>query len=422
MPRTLIRDCRLFDGSGRGLYPADVLVEGNRIKAVASDRGQLAGDGAEVIDAAGRTLMPGMIEGHAHLSFVDVQRSTDLGDLPLEEHVLRTAYNARLLLDQGFTGAYSAAASKMRLDIVIRNEIEAGRLVGPRLRACSPEITVTGGLGDDRQLHQHRSSFGVVADGVDEILRIARTCLREGVDSIKINISGDSYGRIASVDATVMREDEVSAAVEVAHAVGRPVNAHCRANNSVKRAVRCGVDVIYHCEHADGEALDMLEGARDRIFVGPAIGLPVNAAKLHAQPGADPGLRRFHERTLEASVRTYVELRKRGVRVVTGGDYGFGITPQGTNARDIEHFVQLFGYSPAEALVCATRVGGEIMGMGDELGQVKPGYLADLLLVDGDPLADVRILQDASKLLLIMKNGELHKLDRAAFARRMAAE
>jgi imidazolonepropionase-like amidohydrolase len=166
----------------------------------------------------------------------------------------------------------------------------------------------------------------------------------------------------------------------------------------------------------------MLEAAKDRIFVGPAIGLPVNAVEANSRPGGDTGLRLHWERCLQESMRVYAEMRRRGVRVVIGGDYGFGVTPQGTNARDIEYFVKLFGYSPAEALVAATRTGGEIMEMGNELGQVKPGFLADLLLVDGDPLADVRILQDASRLLMIMKDGQPHKLDRPAFARRLAAE
>jgi len=111
-------------------------------------------------------------------------------------------------------------------------------------------------------------------------------------------------------------------------------------------------------------------------------------------------------------------MRKRGIRVVIGGDYGFDVTPQGANAKDLEHFVKLFGYSPSEALGCATRVGGELMGMGDELGQVREGYLADLLLVDGDPLADVSILQRQERLVGIMQNGEFHKLDREALARR----
>jgi imidazolonepropionase-like amidohydrolase len=418
MSRTIIRDCRVWDGSGKATFPADLLIEGERIRAVARNRGQLDGASAEVIEAAGMTLTPGLVEGHAHLSFGNAVASTDLGDLPPEEHTLLTARNAKTLLDQGFTSAYSAASAKLRLDIVIRNAIAAGQIPGPRLKACGPEITVTGGLGDERSAHMYRESFAVIADGPAEIVKWARLCCREGADSIKLNVSGDNLYRAAQAEMTVMSEAEIRAGVEVAHDFHRKVNCHCRAAESVKRAVRCGVDVIYHCEHADTEALDLLEGEKHRVFVGPAIGLPYAVRESLTAAGADPKLRELVERSLAAAVRTYEQMRKRGIRVVIGGDYGFDMTPQGTNARDIEHFVKLFGFSPNEALACTTRVGAALMDMGNELGQVREGYLADLLLVDGDPLADVSILQRQERLVAIMQNVNFHKLDREALARR----
>jgi imidazolonepropionase-like amidohydrolase len=418
MARILFRDCRVWDGSGAPAYPADVLIENDRIRAVATQRGQLDAAGAEVIEARGMTLMPGLVEGHAHLSFFDVARATDLGDTPPEEHTLKTAHNARLLLDHGFTSAYSAAASKLRLDVVIRNAIEAGEIPGPRLKACGPEITVTGGLGDERRPHQIRESFAIVGDGPLEIAKLARTCIREGVDSIKLNISGDDHTRTGALPRTVMSEEEVRAGVAVARDFGRRVNAHCRAAESVKRAVRCGVDVIYHCEHADTEALDMLEAAKDRVFVGPAIGL-LHAAVHEAPEGAiHAGIRHGIALGLAAAAETYREMNRRGIRVVIGGDYGFARTPQGENARDIAHFVNHLGYTPSEALVCATRFGAELMGLGDEAGQVREGFLADLLLVDGDPVADVGILPNRNRLVAILKSGAIHKLDRTALSQR----
>jgi len=364
----------------------------------------------EEIDATGLTLMPGLVEGHAHLSFGAAARNTDLGDIPPEEHVLLTMRNAALLLDHGFTSAYSAASAKLRLDVVVRNEIDAGRLPGPRIRAASPEITVTGGLGDECREHTERSSFGWVVDGPWEMTRTVRRCIRAGVDNVKINISGDDF-----VDAkggmTVMSEPEIVAAVETAHAFRRRVNCHARAAEAVKRAVRNGVDVIYHCEQADEEALDLLESQKDRIFIGPAIGLIHNT--LHeAQPfgvSYDDACKIGLAEVMECSQRTYEQVRRRGIRTVIGGDYGFAWTPQGTNARDIQHFVKLFGYSPSEALQCATRIGGELMGMKHELGLIKQGFIADLLLVRGDPLADVSVLQHAENLVVIMKDGRFHK-------------
>ncbi|MGO8914386.1 MAG: amidohydrolase family protein, partial [Stellaceae bacterium] len=411
MARTLFRNVTVWDGSGAAPFPGDVLVEGNRIRTLARKTGELPGDGALQIDGGGMTLMPGMVEGHAHLSFGGAQKNSDLGDIPPEEHTLLTMRNAKTLLDHGFTSAYSAASAKLRLDVVIRNEINAGRLPGPRLRAAGPELTVTAGLGDENRLHMLRDSFALVVDGPEEIAKATRICIREGADNIKINISGDDFVPAAKGGMTVMREAEVLSAVEVAHSFGKRVNSHSHSSGSVKRAVECGVDVIYHCEAADSEALDLLEAAKDRIFVGPAIGLIYNtlyegeAFGITKQVAHDLGM----HRVIDSSQRAYAEMRKRGIPVVIGGDYGFAWVPQGTNARDIAHFVSLFGYSPSEALQCATRVGGAIMGLGHELGLVKEGYLADLLLVAGDPLKDVTLLQHQKNLVVIMQDGRLYK-------------
>ncbi|WP_395676504.1 amidohydrolase family protein [Inquilinus sp.] len=423
MNRVIFRNAMVWDGSGADAFPGDVLVEGSRIRSVARTPGQLAADGAQSIDCKGRTLMPGLVEGHAHISFGGAINDSDLGNIPPEEHVLLTMRNAKTLLDHGFTSAYSAATSKLRLDVVIRNEIEAGRLPGPRIRAGSPEITVTGGLGDERKQHMYYESFGMIADGPEEIARAVRLCCREGVDNIKINISGDDLGPKAGGGATVMREDEVRMAVAVARDFGKKINCHARAAESVKRAVRCGVDVIYHCESADEEAIDMLEAAKDRIFVGPAIGI-IYATLHEGEPFGftrEFALNIGMQRVLDTSRAVYQELRKRGVRVLIGGDYGFAQTPQGQNGRDLKHFVDLLGYSPSEALVCGTRIGGEVMGLKGELGEVKDGYIADLLLVDGDPLQDLDMMVHEKNLLVIMKDGALYKDSSAVLSRSQGA-
>jgi imidazolonepropionase-like amidohydrolase len=413
----------VWDGSGRASFPGEVRVEGNRIVAVAAGNERLPRDGATEVDAAGATLMPGLVEGHAHIGYRGEHTFADIGAIPPEEHTLISMHNARILLDAGFTSAFSGAAAKLRLDVVIRNEIDAGRIPGPRFRAASPEITSTAGLGDIRQVHQDRESVVLYADGVEEMRRMCRRCIREGVDQIKINISGDNFVLRARGERTIMFDDEIAAAVDVARAHGAMVLAHARTAESVKRAVRAGVDVIYHADYTDEEGLDLLEAARDRVFLGPAIGFTWGAAHEAAAWGMDAAAvaeRGLPER-LESAARVYGEALRRGIRVVIGGDYGFPWTPQGRQARDITHFVDLFGYSPGEALTCATRVGGELMGMGDDLGLVRPGFLADLLLVRGDPLADVRVLQDPGNLLAIMQDGKFHKAPDPAGAGRVAA-
>ena len=411
MNRVLFRGASVWDGSGAPAFPADVLVEGTRIKAIGRAPNRLAPEGATIIEARGRTLMPGLVEGHAHISFGGAVNDSDLGNIPPEEHVLLTVRNAKTLLDHGFTSAYSAATSKLRLDVVIRNAVNAGEFPGPRIRAASPEITVTGGLGDERKAHMYYESFGMIADGKEEIAKAVRLCCREGVDNIKVNISGDDLSPAAHGGLTVMREEEVQTAVNVARDFGKKINCHARAAESVKRAIRCGVDVIYHCESADEEAIDMLESAKDRIFVGPAIGIIYSTLYEGEKFGffRDSEVGRKMQRTIDTTAEVYTELRKRGVRVLIGGDYGFAQSPQGDNARDLKHFVDLLGFSPNEALQCGTRIGGQVMGLGTELGQVKEGYLADLLLVNGDPLEDIDLVVHEKNLHVIMKEGSVYK-------------
>jgi imidazolonepropionase-like amidohydrolase len=411
MKPILFRGASVWDGSGALAFPADVLVENGRIKAIARMASRLSTEGTTVIEARGRTLMPGLVEGHAHISFGGAVNDSDLGNIPPEEHVLLTVRNAKTLLDHGFTSAYSAATSKLRLDVVIRNAVNAGQFPGPRIRAASPEITVTGGLGDERKAHMYYESFGLIADGKEELTKAVRLCCREGVDNIKVNISGDDLSPAAHGGLTVMREEEVQTAVNVARDFGKKVNCHARAAESVKRAVRCGVDVIYHCESADEEAIDMLESVKDRIFVGPAIGI-IYSTLYEGEPFGfyrDSEVGRKMQRTIDNTAAVYTELRKRGVRILIGGDYGFAQSPQGDNARDLKHFVDLLGFSPSEALQCGTRIGGQVMGLANELGQIKEGYIADLLLVDGDPLEDLDLVVHEKNLHVIMKEGSLYK-------------
>ena len=422
--RVLFTNVSILDSTGAEPYAGEVLVEGNRIKSVAKGGG-IAPDGADVVDGGGGTLMPGLIESHAHISFCDVSSLEALGDMPPEEHTLATMKYARIMLDQGFTALFSAAAAKPRLDVVIRNAIDAGDIPGPRMRAASPELTVTGGLGDVRRAHMYRETFAICCDGADEFRKVSREMCREGVDTLKINPSGDEFVPFARAHQTVMNEDEVAAVCEVAQSRGKTTAAHARSAGSVKICARQGVDVIYHATLCDEEALDMLEARKDDIFVGPAIGIMY--ATAHGE-GAGWGIGKDHPvaidfmRELEMCIESMKALKKRGLRILPGGDYGFAWNPLGTNARDLEHFVKLLDFTPMEAIVAATKLGGEIMQMGDELGQIREGYLADLLVVDGNPLTDVAMMRDQDRLTVIMKDGAFHKREAAATAAAHAAE
>ena len=416
MAKILFKNVNVLDCTGAPPYAGQVMVEGNRIKAVAPQGSAIPAEGARVVDCGGATLMPGLVESHSHITFLDTPDLEGLGFVPPEEHMLRTVKNAKKMLDQGFTACNSAAAAKPRLDVVLRNAINAGDFPGPRTLAASPEMTPTAGLGDVRLMHMHRETFAVVCDGAEEFRKMARTMVREGVDTLKINPSGDQFIPHARAHHTVMTEAEIAAVCDVGHAHGKRIAAHARSAESVKLCLKHGVAIIYHATLVDDEASAALEKAKDWCFVAPTLGINYTtlneAAKwgITTQVAESMGMRI----ELDTGIKNMKQLKKRGVRILPGGDYGFAWNPIGTNARDIEHFVNLLGFSPMDAILSATKLGGEIMMAGSEMGQIKPGFLADMILVDGNPVANVKLLQDASKLLMIMKDGQFHKEPQSA--------
>jgi len=411
MDAIVFSNMSIIDGSGAKPFPGEVRIQGNRIAALARDGAGVPRDNARHVDAGGATLMPGLVEAHAHVSFANTPDLHSLGDIPPEEHTLLAAENARIYLDRGFTSLNSMAAAKPRLDIVIRNAIEAGQIPGPRMLAATPEMTPTAGLGDVRLYHRHRETFAVICDGPDEFRKTARTYVREGVDTLKINPSGDEFVPHARAEQTVMTEAEIDAVCEVGRAHGKRIAAHARSSNAVELCVKHGVQLINHATFADEKARDALEAAKDRVFVMPTIGITYStlfeAQKWGITTEAATGM--GMRREMEQGALAMRDLKKRGVGILPGDDYGFAWNRIGDDARDLEHFVNLFGFTPMEAIIAATRWGGEIMMKPGELGVIKQGALADLLLVDGDPSSDIKILQDPDRLLAIMKDGRFHK-------------
>ena len=404
MARTLFTNVAIFDGTGANPYPGEVAVEDKRIAAVAPGTGKIGRDGATVVEGGGATLMPGMVEAHAHLSWPCAYDRIILDKtIPPEEHLLITARNARITLDHGFTSAYSAGSLGTRFEVALRNEIDAGWLPGPRLKASSIE-RAPGSVFGIPQTHDEGHGRGAAA-----MRAYIKSCADLGLDSVKLLLSGDDNFTPNGSQDLPYDEDEVAAAGDEARKQGLWLACHAQAAAAVKLGLRHGFRVLYHCSYADDEALDGLEAKKSEIFVAPAVGLAHGA--IHADPSLNlpAALVQRGHKILALQRKLVPELRRRGVRVLPGGDYGFPHTPIGRNARDLQLFVEHFGYTPAEALMAATKWGGEIMGMGDELGLVKEGYLADLLLVDGDPTQDITIMQDKDRLTMIMKDGAYHK-------------
>ncbi|MEX0759780.1 MAG: amidohydrolase family protein [Tistlia sp.] len=420
MAEVLFTNVRILDGSGDQPATGEVLVQGNRIKRVSRGgygmggrgAGNGSGGGQTVIDGAGATLMPGLCDAHAHFSWNNQGSLDEIYRMPPEEHTLYAAGVAKTYIDWGFTSAVGAASAKARLDVVIRNAINAGAIPGPRYLANSQEIATLGGLGDTAPPHIEipQLSFAAVISGAEEMRRTVRQFIKYGVDLLKLNLSGEEIAGVGA-EETPMTDEECATAVEEAKRRGKRVCAHARSAESIKMCVRHGVEIVYHASFADEEALDLLEANKDRFFVAPGLGWLINTSANAGPWGIAPEgpLGLMYKRELEAAVETMRKMHRRGIRVLPGGDYGFAWMPHGDNAKDLQYFVEMVGMSPMEAIVSATRHGAAIMGRPDELGQVREGFLADLILVDGDPLSNIRVLQDKKRILAVMKDGQFHR-------------
>ncbi|MDI5975081.1 amidohydrolase family protein [Amycolatopsis magusensis] len=413
--RVIFTGGRVFDGTGSPAVPADVVVRGDRIEHVRPGGGTEPEPGDRVVDCRGATVLPGLVESHCHLTFPSAvghldpsfNPPIDVGffhHLPSpDEHLVLAARNARILLDHGFTSAYSAGSlTPVPTEVRLRDRIAAGLAAGPRLRAASFER-------DNNPVRMGPDGPTPQETGPDAVRAFVREQAELGFDSVKLLMSNDDVFFEGGSMLTQYSAEEANAAGEQARESGVWLNCHAQAPESIKLAVRAGFRSVYHCSYADEEAIDLLEAHKDTVFLSPAVGIMWANVHEGAEFGIDRAMaeKMGSVKSLEAMTELYPELRKRGLRVLPGGDYGFPNNPIGRNARDLELFVRLFGYSPAEALRAITFHGGQVMDL--PVGWLTPGYFADLLVVRDDPTQDVTLLQDPANLEVIMQGGRFHK-------------
>lgn len=405
--RTLIRDAQIFDGSGEPTRQGAILVEGDRVAAVAYGANALSDVPADlVIEAKGKTLMPGMVEAHAHLTWgSSVEHVYHQFILPPEELKVATWRNARVLLDHGFTSAYSAGALGDGLEVELAHAIAAGETPGPRLIPSTLERSPEGDGVDTGDVFNGR--------GPEAMRTFMDYCKAQGIGSVKLVISGEDALKPGTAQEVLYTDEEMAEAGKAARELGLWIACHAYYPKAIELALGAGARIIYHASYADTAAAEAMVAAKDKTFYAPSPGVSIAALEANPPPHIDMGsMKASAAERMKLEAKLVPALKARGVKICIGGDYGFPFNPIGRNARDLAIFVEHFGYTPSEALVAATKLGGELMGL--EVGQVREGYLADLLLVDGDPTSDVSILQDKSRLAMIMQGGTLYKSSAAA--------
>jgi imidazolonepropionase-like amidohydrolase len=407
--RILLQNARLIDGTGSGPHDgAALLIEGDTIvHAGRLPAADAPGPGdAATVDLGGRTVIPGLVEAHLHLSYNNVRQVADLDlNCPPEYSTLVSAKNAELALHCGYTAARSAG-SVHAVDVALKRAINEGLYPGPRLLAAGRDICATGGMADwnPSYLKLGMDGLALIADGPEQIRAAVRRVIKDGADVVKCYVGGDALLPHTPIADCTYTLGEVQALVDEAHMRGRMVSAHVRGARSSEVAARAGVDSIEHATYASD---DTLKRIRDQgLTLVPGLRYLYSIVENGPRFGIDEsvigpsGLRD----EIKQAADTYRRARELGIRMCPGGDFGFAWNPHGEYAKDIQVFVDVIGFSPLEAIVCATRRGAELMRMPDRIGTLTPGKLADLVVVDADPLRDITVLQDRSRLS-VMQGG-----------------
>ncbi len=405
---TVISNGRLVDGTGRvPVADAAVVIHDGKIAYAgpASDAPAVPA-ATRQIDARGGTIMPGLVEAHFHSTYFNVAALEDLDiKYPVEYVTLLAASNARLALQCGYTAARSGG-SLFNIDFWLKEAIDNDVTPGPRLASSGREICGVGGLMDWNPDFRKIGMEGLVLliNGPDEARAAVRRLVKDGVEWVKTYPTGDAAAPDSNDHHTLcMTFDEMHAVVATAHNHGLKVTGHCRATAGIKNALRAGYDALEHATFIDDEALEMML-ARNVPAV-PALYFELASIEHGPEFGMSQRVIDGHKETLEGGIESCRRILRAGGRLGMGGDYGFAWNPHGDYARELTFFVKNVGFSALETITCATKTGAEIMGRDAEFGTVEAGKLADILVVDGDVLADIALLEDRRRFIAVMQGG-----------------
>jgi imidazolonepropionase-like amidohydrolase len=406
--RLVLREATVLDADG--VRPrSTVVVEDRRIAAVRSGGTAVETTPQDrVVDLGGRTVMPAMVSSHFHATYHELGSKT--APFGLEEppalQAVRAAQHLELLLRAGFTGAVSAGAP-FAIDASMKAAIAEGIFPGPRLMAGSRDVSTTGHAGDKSfPWYWEVGARGAVnrSDGPNEFRRAVREEVKQGAEIIKMFVTG-GHGTVAPSEQTEMTREELTAGIEAAHQRGALVRGHIANRDALHMALDAAIDVVDHGDGLDEAAIERM--VAQGTFLVPSQLFPARFAEMMGGAGGGLGFTASMAADIERSLAILPVANEAGVKLLCGDDYGAIGLPHGRYADELAFYVKEAGIPPLDVIRWATRNGFELMGRAHELGSVREGYLADLLVVDGDPLSDIGVLQDRERLLAVVKGGTL---------------
>ncbi len=390
---------RLLDvKTGKTLTGQTIIIQGDKITNVGSLTDQLLPVGATIVDLPNATVLPGLIDAHTHITFNPNFGYSALG-ISIPREALIGARNAKTTLEAGFTTIRNVGANGFT-DVALRDAVNAGDIPGPRMLVSGPALSITGGHCDNNLLpYEYHATDAGVADGVEAVQHKVREIIKYGADLIKVCATGGVLSHGDNPQASQYTLEEMKAIVADAHRLGRKVAAHAHGAEGIRWASMAGVDSIEHGSYIDDAAI--AEMKKNGTYLVPTLYLMdwffENAEKI----GTPPELIAKGKEVMPAARKNVARAFAAGLKVGFGTDAA--VYPHGLNAHEFAVMVKL-GLTPLQAIQSATINDADLLGWSDRVGTIEPGKWADIIAVDGDPLADVTTLE---RVKFVMKGGEV---------------
>ena len=401
---------RVFDGTlAVPVERGAVVVEGDRIAWVGprEQMPPLYGQADyEQVDLPGRSVLPGLIDCHTHISFGEARSEEELAlYTPIEYRTLKAALNARKVLQAGVTSAFDAATT-YNIAACLRDAIDAGLCEGPRFAVCGRQLTTHQGLEDSfpNEMQFPPGQAGVLIKSKEELVEAIRYQVKDRVDAIKISGSNDSAITPGSLDGSAWTYEELRIIADEAHRLNRLAATHARSRVAVLDAARAGFDIICHASHIDDEGIEAC--LKNDVVIVPTLTFLVNLLNSGKNGGGAPFLNETRKEVAAARVGLR-RAHEAGIPMSCGSESGWSPVPYGQwHAFEMQIFVEYLGFTPLQAIHSATLGATRCLKrFGHEVGQLEKGRYADLIVVNGNPLQDIAVLQKKSKLDLVFKGG-----------------